>query len=172
MLAEGLEAESYLDTGNRAQFENGAAHMILHPDFAPLSWDNACAPLCIEGSSIPAVRSRLRERAIELSGLHVEADGRVIRPAALKGSSLFQFLLPPGARKVRIVSRTGAKIDGILLDGKVVGLDSLVLVDGAAFLLLPDRLDRRGGTLLELLVQEIAPSRQSPGDPVEQVRAA
>ena len=116
-----MPAESYLDTGNRAAFANGGAHMILHPDFAPLSWDNACAPLCTEGSPpIPAVRSRLRVRAMELSGLHVEADGRAIRPAALKGSRLFQFLLP-AAREVRIISRAGAKIDGILLDGKVVG---------------------------------------------------
>jgi hypothetical protein len=159
LLAEGLPAESYLDTGNRGQFENGAAHMSLHPDFAPLTWDNACAPLCTEGSPIAAVRSRLRVRAIELSGLHVEADGRAIRPVALKGSSLFQFLLPPAARELRIVPRTGTKVGDILLDGKMVGLDSPVLADSAARLLLPDRFGRGGCTLLELVVHEVAPSQ-------------
>jgi len=107
-----------------------------------------------------------------LSGLHVEVDGRAIRPAALKGSRLFQFLLPATAREVRIVSRAGAKITGILLDGKVVGSDSLVLADDVARLLLPEPFGPRRGTLLELVVHEVAPSRQSPRDPVEQHRAA
>ena len=34
LLAEGLPCESYLDTGNRGAFENGAGPTMLHPDFA------------------------------------------------------------------------------------------------------------------------------------------
>ena len=33
MLAEGLAAESYLDTGNRGMFENAGLPLTLHPDF-------------------------------------------------------------------------------------------------------------------------------------------
>jgi hypothetical protein len=32
LLAEGLPAESYLDTGNRGFFANSGASLILHPD--------------------------------------------------------------------------------------------------------------------------------------------
>ena len=34
LLADGLAAESYLDTGNRAMFANGGPSTRLHPDFA------------------------------------------------------------------------------------------------------------------------------------------
>ncbi len=45
LLAEGLPCESYLDTGNRAAFENGEAGVQLHPDFAAAQWGRqACAP--------------------------------------------------------------------------------------------------------------------------------
>ena len=47
VLAEGLPVESYLDTGNRAAFANGADFTDLHPDFAPLRWDQA---LCDAGA--------------------------------------------------------------------------------------------------------------------------
>ena len=63
LLAEGLPAESYLDTGNRAAFANGAAHLRLHPDFAPLSWDDACAELVQAGPRVVAAKRRLFERA-------------------------------------------------------------------------------------------------------------
>jgi hypothetical protein len=35
LFAEGLPAETYLDTGNRSAFANGGAVMQAHPDFAP-----------------------------------------------------------------------------------------------------------------------------------------
>jgi hypothetical protein len=34
ILAEGLPAESYLDTGNRAAFSNGGDAIAAHPEFA------------------------------------------------------------------------------------------------------------------------------------------
>ena len=34
VLAQGLPAESYLDTGNRDSFGNGGGAVALHPDFA------------------------------------------------------------------------------------------------------------------------------------------
>lgn len=36
------------EDGNCAAFENGAAHIVLHPYFALPSWDHAYAPRCTE----------------------------------------------------------------------------------------------------------------------------
>ncbi len=64
VLAEGLPTESYLDTGDRAGFENGGAALVLHPDFARRAWDaGACAELKVIGPEVAAVRARLAERA-------------------------------------------------------------------------------------------------------------
>jgi collagen type I alpha len=64
LLAEGLPVESYLDTGDRACFENGGAALVLHPDFARLAWDaGACAELKVTGPEVEAVRASLAERA-------------------------------------------------------------------------------------------------------------
>ncbi|MGI4977051.1 MAG: Hint domain-containing protein [Janthinobacterium lividum] len=59
LLAEGLPAESYLDTGNRAQFAN-APVTTLHASFAP-GHDAAepCAPLALHGPALDAARATL-----------------------------------------------------------------------------------------------------------------
>ncbi len=64
LLAEGLPVESYLDTGDRACFENGGAALVLHPDFGRLAWDaGACAELKVTGPEVAAVRAQLEEWA-------------------------------------------------------------------------------------------------------------
>ncbi len=64
LLAEGLASESYLDTGDRASFENAGGAMVLHPDFARLTWDaRACAELKVTGPELAAVRAKLALRA-------------------------------------------------------------------------------------------------------------
>ena len=61
ILAEGLPAESYLDTGNRHCFGNGAV-ASLHPDFAPGPVAaEPCAPMVLAGAQVEAARARLRE---------------------------------------------------------------------------------------------------------------
>lgn len=63
LLAEGLPAESYLDTGDRASFENAGLPITLHPDFSARRWDaEGCAPLVVTGPILDAVRARLNER--------------------------------------------------------------------------------------------------------------
>ncbi len=60
ILAEGLPAESYLDTGNRAGFANGAV-ASLHPDFAPgPETAEPCAPMALAGPQVEAARATLR----------------------------------------------------------------------------------------------------------------
>lgn len=64
ILAENLPAESYLDLGNRAAFDNGGTAVTLHPDFAPRVWhNNACAELILGGPTLTAVRQRLALQA-------------------------------------------------------------------------------------------------------------
>ncbi len=68
MLAEGLPAESYLDTGNRAQFAQGVV-ASLHPSFdAGGAAAEACAPLALSGPAVEAARARLRALAPRLAG--------------------------------------------------------------------------------------------------------
>ncbi|MGH7043307.1 MAG: Hint domain-containing protein [Acetobacteraceae bacterium] len=64
LLAEGLPAESYLDTGDRGTFDNAAgAATALFPDFARWVWDaRACAELKVVGSEVAAVRKRLARK--------------------------------------------------------------------------------------------------------------
>lgn len=61
LLAEGLPAETYLDTGDRGAFANGGVPVRLFPDFSTRTiaeiWESrACAPLMISGPQIEAVR--------------------------------------------------------------------------------------------------------------------
>jgi T5SS/PEP-CTERM-associated repeat protein len=63
LLAEGLAAESYLDTGDRANFSNGGGPIALHPDFSSRIWEAAgCAPLVVTGSALDAARRLVAPR--------------------------------------------------------------------------------------------------------------
>jgi hypothetical protein len=111
LFAEGLPTESYLDTGNRGDFE-GEATTALHPLFAAAARPAACAPLRLDGDDVTALRRRLAGRAGALgyrrgedAGLHVEADGRLLRP---DGDG---YALPPGTRALRLRSRSFVPVE-------------------------------------------------------------
>ena len=144
LLAEGLPVESYLDTGNRAAFVNGADFVSLHPDFAPLAWDGACAELVRDGPILTAVRARLFARAGgEMSkpapALRVQVGGSVLRPVIGPGGA-WSFALPAATRRVdldgptwmpaacdpRSVDRRtlGVRLFGVMMDGVAVRLDA------------------------------------------------
>ena len=62
LFAEGLPAESYLETGGRADFANGGEPMTPHPVFSQCriadAWEyQACAPLVLTGPLLDAVRT-------------------------------------------------------------------------------------------------------------------
>ncbi len=114
LLAEGVPAESYLDTGNRAVFAGEAGVRALHPELAPtaawrFAWQElACAPLLLGGTRVAAAQARLLARAEEVGhvragdpALSVSADGR--RIASVAGGS---FAVAPGTREVRLRSRS------------------------------------------------------------------
>jgi hypothetical protein len=113
LLAEGLPAESYLDTGNRALFAGEAGARPLHPDLAALAvWaEHGCAPLHLQGPALAAVRARLLRRAEALGhrltedpDLRVFADGRETL-VLQAGRRAWQAMLPAGARAVALRSR-------------------------------------------------------------------
>ena len=150
MLAEGLPAESYLDTGNRAAFGGGVTD--LHPDFSRSVWQaEGCAALVLGGERLADVRRALLARAPALGhrttrdpGIAVEADGRRL-PAAHRGTS-WLARLPAGTAAVTLRSRIwtpahrqpdsedtrvlGVAIARLRLDGRAVALDSPALAAG------------------------------------------
>ena len=57
LLAEGLPAESFLDSGDRADFANGGVVVRQFPDFTALLWEACgCAPLVVAGPELAAAR--------------------------------------------------------------------------------------------------------------------
>jgi hypothetical protein len=120
LLAEGLPAESYLDTGNRAFFPDSGLPTVLHPEFhvnaGHRCWDDACAPLASDPAEVEALWHRLAARAEALghkrpvvqtttdADLHVMADGKTIRPVSVSAGH-HVFVLPAGASSIRLASR-------------------------------------------------------------------
>jgi hypothetical protein len=67
VLAQGLPAESYLDTGDRANFANDGGLVRLFPDFSAGIWEAyGCAPLIVTGPTLDAVRRWVNARSVML----------------------------------------------------------------------------------------------------------
>ncbi len=65
LLAEGTPAESYLNTGHRSIFDNAEANVITHPvSMQQRREAESCAPLCLEGPKLAAIRQRLAARQV------------------------------------------------------------------------------------------------------------
>jgi hypothetical protein len=152
IYAEGLPAESYLDTGNRSAFANGGPVLDLHPDFARRKWaTRSCAPLVLAGHHLSAARHSLLTHASELGnrvtqdpGLHVFADG--VPLAVERHGQIWRIFLPHKPTLVRLVSRCwhpahmqpasddtrslGIAISRLWLDGREVCLDTPHMFDG------------------------------------------
>ena len=71
LFANGLPAESYLETGNRAAFANGGAVVRVKPDFAQRMWEaEGCAPLVAAGAVLARARAHLLARSRMLGQSH------------------------------------------------------------------------------------------------------
>ncbi len=80
LLAEGLPAESYLDSGNRAAFVNGGTVVMASADFARRTWaDQGCAPLVTEGAVRDRVYARLIAQALALGWRTQDAGAGQVR---------------------------------------------------------------------------------------------
>ena len=121
LLAEGLPAESYLDTGNREFFANSGAPLVLHPDLTdetdyPTREVGSCAPFVWDEASVQPVWQCLADRAAAIgrpgsqrvtttdADLRLLADWRPVKPV-FSDSARAIFVLPRGACEVRLVSR-------------------------------------------------------------------
>ena len=121
LLAEGLPAESYIDTGNRGFFANSGAPLVLHPDLTdvsdyPTREAGSCAPFVTDEASVQPVWQRLADRAAAIgragsprvtttdADLRLLADRHTIKPV-ISDSDRVICVLPRGAREVRLVSR-------------------------------------------------------------------
>ena len=127
LLAEGLPAESYLDTGNRSMFTNGGQPVTLYPDFGVTQRlvareKGGCAPLATALEEVRPLWQRLATRAESLGyspriptttddpDLHVDACGRYVRPVAVERDR-YIFVLPRGTRTIQLVSRAWVPSD-------------------------------------------------------------
>jgi hypothetical protein len=155
LFADGLPAESYLDTGNRRQFD---AEIGVRPLYQELSADplataiatyaaRGCAPLCRDGAVVEAAHAELAQRA-GLLGWQMTDDPALEVIGDVPGISRCAddervFLIPANSRSVRIVSRcfVPAEMDATRRDGRRLGVAVSVRCDGAA---LPKRSFDRG----------------------------
>ena len=113
LLAEGLPAESYLDTGNRSAFGNGGPTVRLHPMLARQAYDDrACAPTLDGGPRLDIARRTLIARARDL-GFAMTDDPAVVlvvdgsELAARQDGSALVFDVPAGQlQDIRLRSRS------------------------------------------------------------------
>jgi hypothetical protein len=127
LLAEGLRAESYLETGNRGFFANSDHPLILHPDLItpadfPTRESGSCVPFVTQEADVRPIWQRLAQRAAQLGqsivplhttadpALHLITNDQVVQPLSVQ-DGLYRFLLPKGATEVRLASRAAAPVD-------------------------------------------------------------
>jgi hypothetical protein len=129
VFAEGVAAESYLDTGNRDGFEGADKITTLHPDFGQGRREaKGFAPFAETGIVVERLRQRLLDRAgIETCyepGLEVLLDGG----GAIITSRCFvpgEIFADPRDRR-----RLGVKVAALLVDGRRVAVDHPLLRAG------------------------------------------
>jgi hypothetical protein len=127
ILAEGLTVETYLDTGDRAVFDNAGTTLSLHPrleiNSAVKSWADACAPLVTDAAVAEPIWQWVADRASQLGHvaadvpatsddpqLHLLVNGSKLRPIGVKDDK-YIFVLPRGVREVTLLSDTVCPAD-------------------------------------------------------------
>jgi hypothetical protein len=142
MFAEGLPAESFWGSANRAQFENGGAAITLHPEFGHPEFAARAANLAFSGLAV----ARARRQAYRSPGAPVAlvADSRIIRPARIRGRQ-HRFVVPPCQQ---LDVSCDVSIESMLLNGR-----RLASLAEAAPL--------KSSSVLDLLPTERQPARRS-----------
>jgi hypothetical protein len=123
LLAEGLPAESYIDTGNSGFFENSGAPLVLHPDLTdetdyPTRQAGSCAPFVWDEASVRPIWQRLADRAASIGQPIPQRPVTTEPNLRLRGkmrerqstpifadSKLAIFVLPRGAAQIHLLSR-------------------------------------------------------------------
>jgi hypothetical protein len=130
LIADGMPAESYLDTGNRAAFANGSVHCEMFPELNSKHWRDTCAPLILDGPRLQQIRQMLLDRARSLgfsitncSDVHAIADGKRVEAVPL-GDNRLAFLFGIAASQIELRCRdfVPAHIDPVSGDRRRLGL--------------------------------------------------
>ena len=80
LLAQGLPAESYLDTGDHSNFANGGGPIALHPDFSDRVCEaEACAQLIVTGPMLETTRRYVDALAAEVDQVKLRRRSSVKR---------------------------------------------------------------------------------------------
>ncbi len=106
LVANGMPAESYIDVGNKAFFDQGAGT----PDGLAASLEDYCHPLILDEPTLAVLRARLLARAARLGWtvertepeLHLVVDGVAVAGSVAGG--LARFALPADASEVWLAS--------------------------------------------------------------------
>jgi hypothetical protein len=124
LFADGMPAESYLDTGNRSMFENAGLPLMLHPDLSGQQCREvaSCAPFVTDEAVLRSLWHRVAARS-ESIGHPVPAvlttddpapflmlSGKLLQPVLAHGGR-YVFAVPHGGGEVRLVSRASAPCD-------------------------------------------------------------
>jgi hypothetical protein len=119
LMADGLPAESYIDTGNKG--DNSDALQVLHPDLTdetdyPTREAASCVPFVWNEADVRPVWQRLADRAAMLghpvprrristeADLHLLVGGKKIKFIDANADRAI-FVLPRGTREVHLISR-------------------------------------------------------------------
>jgi hypothetical protein len=151
LFSENLPTESYLDTGNRAFFQNGGAVIDLNVGFVghrPVinRESDCCRPFVYAAGSVMPVWNRLAQRADQL-GLavpqvettldpapRISVAGHEIQPIRT-GNDLVTFILPPDATEIRLLSNAARPCDvqPWIEDHRILGVSvsRIRVLDGA-----------------------------------------
>lgn len=116
ILAEGVPAESYVDTGNRSMFQN-AADVAMNPDFGPAEGRPEVEGIKVvqQGPVVEAIRKQLLARAEAITGaarttdaaLCIEVNGQIVNSTPeFSKEGVYHFALPANAGDVRVLSRS------------------------------------------------------------------
>ncbi len=135
IYAESLAVESYLDTGNRAFFENTDGPITLHPHNQAQAYreSQGCAPFAERGAAVSAIRSRIIAR-MGMRGithdchLRVFSDRRTL-PVRTVSATCYELTLPVINDDVLIFSRivVPAEWEADSNDWRKLGLDVAAL---------------------------------------------
>ncbi|AOW47885.1 Hint domain-containing protein [Acetobacter ascendens] len=126
IMADGMLTESYLDTGNRRNFQQ--AGKVVRIGGKQKNWQkDAAAPLGVQREFVEPIFQKLEERAKDLGignrtapkALIEDPDLKLItsRGATIypfkKSENTYSFMLPAGVESVRVVSRSSRPSDAI-----------------------------------------------------------
>ncbi|MGX7346248.1 Hint domain-containing protein [Acetobacter pasteurianus] len=129
IMANGVLTESYLDTGNRASFQQSGTVVSIGRSTPAKSWaHDAAAPLCVDRAFVEPLFHALNYRKNSVAGCHaapavvetttnpdlhlVTQSGAIVHPMR-RTTHQYSFMLPPNTQSVRIVSRASRPADVI-----------------------------------------------------------